>query len=73
MLKFKFTLSIGIVGARQEEELGLCDIGYIEEEWFAMTGDAKKKALEEAWQDWSNNYIDGGWTEIEAVQNGDNK
>lgn len=54
--KVVFTLSIGFAGAEHREELTLESLGY--------EPDVDKdldKFLEETWNEWSNNYIDGGW------------
>jgi hypothetical protein len=48
----KFTLSIG-TGQKQEEIMEFLD---------EMT----KEELEQAWQDWSSNYIDGGYHILET-------
>jgi len=48
----RFTLSIGI-GQRQEEKVEFSD-------------ETTEKELEQAWQDWSSNYIDGGYRILES-------
>jgi len=56
--KVKFSLSIGIANADQEEvftldQLGIYDDDYeTEEELLAL--------LEEEWNRWKNEYVDGG-------------
>lgn len=47
-MKVTFTLSIGISNAYQEDT-------------FDYDDDVSDKELEEDWQIWSNNYIDGGY------------
>jgi hypothetical protein len=55
-MKYRVSLSIGFVGAKHEDiidvdddELAACD-----------TDNARDDLLEQYWQDWANNYIDGG-------------
>lgn len=59
MAKFKFTLGIGFAGARHEEVYEIDD-----EDIADMSEAEKEKLLEEHWQEWAHNYIDGGWDEI---------
>lgn len=56
---FIFTLSIGFPGAVHKESQSLNELGLddIEDE-----GDLRE-ALDEAWGEWKNNYIDGGWSQ----------
>ena len=64
--KITFTLSIGFAGGVHEEEDTLEGWTGISE--FAisdMTHEQVEDALEDAWGDWSRNYIDGGWRKIE--------
>ena len=53
-VKVKFTLGIGFAGATHEEKIEF-------EFEDAANQDEIEKELEEAWQDWAWNYIDGGW------------
>ncbi len=56
MPKIKVTLSIGFVGAEHESILDIDD-----DEWAACeTAMQRKDLMQEYWQDWANNYIDGG-------------
>jgi len=47
----RFTLSIGI-GQRQEEKMEFPD-------------ETTDEELDQAWQEWSSNYIDGGYQKLE--------
>ena len=51
-MKFRFSLSIGIAGAIQEEIVDIPD-------------DWAEEDIEEEYQLWSINYLDGGWKEME--------
>jgi hypothetical protein len=53
--KVRFSLSIGLVGSDQDETLTLEELGYDPE----VDTDIDK-FLENQWQEWSNEYIDGG-------------
>lgn len=48
MIKVKFTLSIGFPGAKHEE--------IVEMEEYCTDED-----IEECYQEWCNQYLDGGW------------
>lgn len=52
-MKIKMTLGIGYPNANQEEIIEVAD-------------DASEEEIEEIWQEWSNNYIDGGFEIIET-------
>ena len=54
--KVTFTLSIGFAGAEHKETLTLKELGV-----EALENDALEKALNEAWQTWMWNHIDGGF------------
>lgn len=60
MAKFKFTLSIGYAGADHRETYEIDD-----EDFEGLSEAERDKVIEEHWQEWSQNYIDGGWDEIE--------
>jgi hypothetical protein len=51
-MKVIFTLSIGFSGAKRQEE-------------FEVEDDITDDQLDQDWQDWSANYIDGGWRKVE--------
>lgn len=51
MIKVLFTLSIGFAQAKEAEIVEL-DENYTDEE------------IEEAYQMWCNNHLDGGWTKL---------
>jgi len=55
-IKFKFTLSIGFAVHDGEVTLEFED---------DATQDEIQKEVGEHWQEWSSNYIDGGWDIIE--------
>jgi len=61
MPNFNFTLSIGLAGAEVEETV------YIDEEYWdtLTTTEAREECLRANWVEWSSNYIDGGWEEVE--------
>lgn len=64
--KIQFTLSIGFSGVGHEEEDTLEGwTGINEYALSAMTDEQAEDALEDAWRDWSSNYIDGGWRKAE--------
>jgi len=56
-MKVKMTLSIGYSNAGQEEIVEVDD-------------DSTENDLAEDWQNWINNYIDGGW---EIIEKGEQK
>ena len=58
----KVTLSIGFPTAKHEDEIEIDDTELAECE----TVQQKEDLLHEYWQDWSNNYIDGGIELIES-------
>ena len=51
-MKVTFTLSIGLQGRQKET--------------FEFDDDVTDEELEEAWQEWSQNYIDGGFDREES-------
>lgn len=57
--KVTFTLSIGFPGARREETFSLKDLGY-----SPQTDTDIDKFLEDQWNEWKDEFVDGGW-EIE--------
>ncbi len=61
---YKFTLSIGYPSANREDEMTVEQIGYDEQEWADLSKEDKDSELQEAWNDWSTNYIEGGWETI---------
>ena len=54
MATYKFTLSIGYPSARVEEIFDLPEVDDMEQ-------DEREKYLSQVWDDWSCNYVDGGW------------
>lgn len=61
MITYKFTVSIGFVGAEHEDTFTVEDMGYTESEWNELSEDERENILEETWKDFSSNYIDGYW------------
>ena len=57
----RFTLSIGYSNASHEEDVDIDDDDFL----ACETQEQKDRLLEEYWNDWSNNYIDGGFEVIE--------
>ena len=53
-MEVTFTLSIGFPTAKRVEVIEFDD-------------DITEEELEEAWQDWANGYIDGGWLKNEEI------
>jgi len=53
MKKYEFTLSIGFGPSARRRET------------FEFDDDITESELDEAWKDWSWNYIDGGFREID--------
>lgn len=62
MALFKFTLGIGFAGAQHEDE---CEID--DDELEDLSESQREDLIQEYWQDWANNHIDGGWDEIREV------
>jgi hypothetical protein len=71
MVKFRFTVSTGGVGCAEEEILTLDDIGLNESEWSAMTEDEQMQYLDQEWQYWSEERIDGGPEIIKPDESGE--
>lgn len=64
MAKYRLSLSIGYSNAGQEDIIDTKDYGYSDEEWEQWDDDEKEVELNNIWQDWANNFIDGGWRKI---------
>ena len=62
--KYRLTLGIGYSNSNQEEIIDIEDYFDLPT-WNKMSGNEKDKHLCEIWIDWSNNYIDGGYSEVE--------
>lgn len=60
MAKFIFTLSIGLVGAKRENDYEIDD-----EDFKGLSDDERDELVGEHWKEWSDNYISGGWEEVE--------
>lgn len=58
-MKFKVTLSIGLVGGRHDE------IEIPDEDLEGLDNEQREKLINEYWSDWAWNYIDGGATPVE--------
>jgi hypothetical protein len=58
--KIKVSLHIGLKNARRDEELDLCaESGKTEAELDALSDEELQKVINETWEDWAWNYIDG--------------
>ncbi len=66
MIKYKMTLGIGLSGATQDDVVCVSEMGYSDEEWEKLTEDRKDDELMVFWEEWSREYIDGGWERIES-------
>lgn len=65
MFRMRVSLSIGYVGATHEDILDISD-----QEWNDCTSSQEREDLMLSyWKDWSNNYIDGGYSLIEKDEN----
>jgi hypothetical protein len=59
---YRFTLSIGLSNAGQEDEVDVpAEYGISDDEWDAMPEAERNEKLEQAWKDWAWNFIDGGY------------
>jgi len=68
-MKYKFSLSIGFANAKQQVRLLRSEIIDTEDwmpdyEFFRYSEKKKQQELRLMWNDWSSNYIDGGWEEV---------
>lgn len=61
MPKYRFTLHMGIVGAAREDEYEIDA-----EDLEGLSEEERNKILNEHWQEWAWNYLDGGWEEVEG-------
>ncbi|MEF2965056.1 hypothetical protein V3851_04365 [Paenibacillus sp. M1] len=59
MAKFKFTLGIGFVSGHETT------IEIPDEELEGLSKEERDKVIEEYWNEWANDKIDGGWEEVE--------
>jgi len=57
---YKFTLSIGYAVGNREAFFTAEELGITED----MSEAEIEATLDEAWQDWANNYIEGGCHEV---------
>lgn len=56
-MKMQVSLSIGYAGAVRRDELEID-----QEEWEECeTEEEREELCETYWQEWADNYIDGGW------------
>ena len=65
MISYKLHLSIGFSGAIHEDTIAVEELGYSDEDWNALSSVDRENELHDVWVDWSNNYIEGGWQEID--------
>jgi hypothetical protein len=61
MPMFKVTLGIGFANARHEDVIEIP-----QEELDGKTEEERGKLMDEWWQDWANDYIDGGISAVET-------
>ena len=61
-MKLKVYLSIGYVVGNHEDVIEVDDDDYN----ACETDDQRDKLLGEYWQDWANNYIEGGFKIVEG-------
>ena len=61
MPKIRVTLGIGFAGANHEDVLEIDDTEWAECETVMQ----KEELADEYWQQWANDYIDGGWQLVE--------
>ena len=59
-IKFVFTVRTNKVGSETKEI-----IEFDTDEFEGMTDDQKEEYLADAWQEWANQNISGGWEETE--------
>lgn len=64
MAKFRVTLSIGYSNASREEVIEIDD-GELE---ACTTEQEREKLMNEHWQDWANNFIDGSIEPMEGEE-----
>lgn len=57
-MKFKFSVSTGYVGSRREDIVEIDDT-----DLEGLSKEERAKVIEEHWQEWAWNYLDGGWEE----------
>ena len=62
-MKIRLTLSIGYANSKHED---IIDVP--QDEWDdCETEEQRDELLSQYWQDWSNNFIDGGCEVVEEV------
>ena len=64
-IKYKMKLSIGLVGASQEEIIEVSDYGFSDEDWEALSEEAKERELEEMLEEFCNDLIDSAIYKVE--------
>lgn len=65
--KYQFTLGIGFPGAKHQEILDVCkDLGEDRNEWDRLSESEKNEKLEQHWQTWMVNYLDGGFWPVDS-------
>lgn len=63
-IKYKMKLSIGLLGASQEEVIKVSDYGFSDEDWENLSEETRKKELEEMLQEFCNDLIDTAIYEV---------
>lgn len=63
--EYVFNLSIGYSNAQQAETVTIpAHCGFDDQEWLAMSDPDRQDAMDEAWEEWTSNYIDGGFKRL---------
>jgi hypothetical protein len=66
--QYVFNLSIGYSQAQQTETVTIPSYcGVSDEEWLRMRDEDRTQLMGLVWQDWANNYIDGGWVNADEA------
>lgn len=64
-MRIKVKLSIGIANSSQTDEIEIDDDEYN----ACSTDEEREELLKQYWDDWANDYIDGGWEIVEQSNN----
>jgi len=64
---YEFTLTIGYAGATRSEMVCVPSYcGYTEKDWLELEEVGRERAMSHAWQQWTQNYIEGGFERVES-------
>ncbi len=61
-MRFRVTLGIGFANGEQEDEIDIDD----DDLDACETDEEREELIWEYWQEWANNYIDGGISPVEG-------